>query len=197
MADVFPLLPGLAWNVKKTPMWSTKVQTSANGKEKRAAMWSYPIWKFELGFEFLRDDPARNDTELKTIAGFFNKMQGKFKPFWFKDPNDHWLENQQIGIGNGTGKTFNVVRPFGEFVEPVGAVDPAAKFYINGALQGVAAYSVGERHVTFDNAPSSGLPITVTGDFFFKVRFEQDQAEFNLFMYNLYELKKVELVSLK
>lgn len=58
---VFPALPGLKWGAKKTPVWSTNIQKSANGRELRAAYYSYPQWRFSLSFEVLRTKAAINE----------------------------------------------------------------------------------------------------------------------------------------
>ena len=124
---VFPALPGLKWGTKKTPVWSTNIQKSANGRELRAAYYSYPQWRFSLSFEVLRTKAAIN--ELERLAGFFNARRGSFESFLYEDPTDNTVTDQLVG-NTVTGVTrYQLVRSFGGFVEPVLAVKdrPAVK----------------------------------------------------------------------
>ena len=93
---VFPTLPGLAWGVKKTPVWSTNTIKSANGREMRAAYYRYPLWRFTLSFEVLRTRSAVN--ELEQLAGFFNARRGSFESFLYEDPSDNSVSGQASGF---------------------------------------------------------------------------------------------------
>jgi hypothetical protein len=64
MMLIFPELVGLTFDRKKTPTFNTQVKTSVNGYETRTAMMAFPIWKFELAFEFLRENAAQNELKL-------------------------------------------------------------------------------------------------------------------------------------
>ena len=59
-------------------------------------------------------------------------------------------------------------------------------------------YALGpEGVVTFTTAPASGAAITADITYAWRVRFTEDQAEFNEFMYRLFELKKLSFMSVK
>jgi hypothetical protein len=105
---VFPVLPGLVWDVKKTPQWSTKLQQAASGKELRLSYYSWPIYKYTLAYEVLRQASAY--LELQTLAGFFNARQGKFDSFLFQDPNDNAVTAHGFGMGDGTTTAFQLQR---------------------------------------------------------------------------------------
>lgn len=109
---VFPLLPGLMWEVKRTPLWSTKVQRSVGGKEVRAAFYSNPIWSYQLSYEFLRDGNAAQVgfNELQTLQAFFLQRQGAFDSFLFKDPNDNYVAGHGFGVGDGVTVGFQLQR---------------------------------------------------------------------------------------
>lgn len=51
--------------------------------------------------------------------------------------------------------------------------------------------------VTFVTAPASGLPITADFTFYYRLRFKEDLQEFNNFLYNLWEVKQMRMVSVK
>lgn len=187
---VFPTLPGIAWPVIKIPEWSTKVQKSASGRELRAAFFSYPLWRFRLTFNVLRQ------ADLTTLAGFFNARQGSFDTFLFLDPVDNSVTNQNFGVGDGTTKKFQLARTYGGVVEPVfGAIGtPAVK--VNGVSTG--AFTIDNNAcVTFTTAPAAGAVLSWTGQYYFRCRFVQDSSEFEQFMSNLWNLKKLEFITVK
>lgn len=209
----FPVLPGLKWGVHKTPMFSTKVQTPASGaREARVALWSYPIWKIEMAYEFLRDDrsvaanatPTAPQDELKQLLGFFLARRGSWEPFYWLDSTDYLIADsarQTIATGDGSTKDFVVPRAYGGFVEPVGriATSPAPLLYVNGVLQ-VSGYTLNTPYdgwVRFTSAPANGHVIAWSGQYLFKVRFEKDETDFSNFMYDLWEAKKIAFRSVR
>src|SRR4051812_12387575 len=104
---IFPTLAGLAWDVLKTPLWSTSVQQSVSGKEIRAQYFSTPIYRWRLSYELLR---ASAVAELQTLIGFFHARQGKFDSFLFSDPADNAVVQHGFGLGNGTTVAFQLQR---------------------------------------------------------------------------------------
>lgn len=192
--EIFPVLNGLSWTRKKVAMWSTQVQTSFSGIEKRNGAWSYPRWKFSLTFDWLEDDGTING-DLQQIVGLFNRMQGKFEDWLYEDPEDNAVTKQAIGIGDGNLKEFQLVRAFGNFVEPVRGVKNGASIYVDDVLY-QDPYTISDTGLlTFTNAPTGA--ITATFGYYFRVRFNEDVAEFEQFMYKLWQLKKCEFISLK
>ena len=112
----FPTLPGLNWSNKKTPIWSTNIQTSASGKELRASYYSYPKWQFSLSYEFLREN---GEAELQALIGLFNQCRGSFDTFLYTDPDDNAVVDQVFGIGDGVTTKFGLARSYAGYIEPV------------------------------------------------------------------------------
>lgn len=183
---VFPVLPGLAWGRRRTPRWSTIVQTSASGRETRAALWQYPLHTWELTFEFLRAD-AR--AELQAIMGFFNARRGAFESFLFEDPADNQAAGQALGLGDGATRDFPLARTQGGFTQPVDALKNLGAVRLNGVA--TTAYAVAGTVVAFDAAPAAGVAVSADFSFYWRVRFAEDAAEFNEFMYRLFELRSI------
>ena len=169
MADIgiFPSLPGLAWSVTKTPTFQTRIQRAVSGRELRALDYPYPLWQFTLVFDLLRDNPTAGYDELRTLMGFFMLCQGSFGTFLFRDPSDHRVTSQQIGIGNASTTIFQLQRamgstlPGGGFLEPIVAPDVVSGLYLDGITQSPGSYSVDPETglVTFSTAPGSVEPI--------------------------------------
>lgn len=193
---VFPNLPGLRWGQTKTPMWSTKVQKAASGRELRAAYYSYPLWKFRLSYEVLR---ANALAELQTLVGFFNARQGSFDTFLYEDPDDKAVTGQVFGLANPSQPRYQLVRDFGGFVEPVLALKGAPAIFVGGVLkQADVDYTLSSTGlVTFLTSITGGAALTWTGGYYFRCRFLQDSAEFEQFMRQLWTAKTVEFQSVK
>ena len=85
-SSTFPTLPGVQINVRRTPRWSTKVQTATSGKELRSAWRSRPVYEFQITIEFLREGAGK--TEATTLMTFYNAMKGAWDTFNYVDPLD-------------------------------------------------------------------------------------------------------------
>lgn len=194
---VFPVMPGLTWDITRVPLWSTTVKTATSGREYRTANWSYPRYRYKMVYAFLRQQTGF--TEMAQLAGFFNARQGAFDSFLFTDPDDNSVTAQQIGIGDGSNKLFQLIRSFGGYLEPVFDVHSTPQIYVNGVLKTVTTdYTISATGlVTFVAAPGNTLPVTWTGTYYRRMRFEQDLAEFSAFMSLLWELKTLQLISVK
>lgn len=205
MALIFPTLPGLAWSVTKTPTFQTRIQRAASGRELRALDYPYPLWQFALVYDFLRDDPAAGYDELRTLMGFFLLCQGAFGTFLFRDPSDCKVTGQQIGIGDSSGNVFQLQRaigaalPGGGFCEPIGAPSVVSAIYFDGVTQDAASYSVDPDTglMTFNTAPGNGLIIAADFTYYFRCRFIDDKYDFENFMYQLWQLKKLTFISVR
>lgn len=113
---VFPTLPGASIDVKRSPSWESNVQRSVSGRSIGITAFTYPLWKYRVSFEFLRADSVG---ELEEIVGFFNKHRGRTDTWLFLDEDDYLVANQQIGLGDGVTTSFQLVRSYGGFVEPI------------------------------------------------------------------------------
>lgn len=195
-----PSLPGLEWNVRKIPIFRTRVQEVVSGKETRASFMAYPLWKFRLSYSILR---AGAEEELQTMLDFFLARRGKYDSFLYTDPNDSSVTDQPFGTGDGTAAAFQLVRAVksGGFTEPVQNVNGAPVIKVAGVTKTAGThYNIGSTGIvtfTAGNIPTSGQALTWTGNYYFRVRFMQDEAEFNEFLYKLFDLKRIEFLSVK
>ena len=101
MSDVlFPELPGLEWDLRKTPVFNTKIMQSINGRELRASFQAIPKYEISMSFAFLRESKGRQ--ELQRLESFFLERRGSFDSFLFKMPEDHNFECTFVGDGATT-----------------------------------------------------------------------------------------------
>lgn len=193
---VFPTLPGLSWSVRRTPVWKTVSHESVSGMELRAALMTYPRWRFQLSYEFLRSGGGY--AELQTLVGFFNQRRGSWDSFLWLDPADSTASWAPFGTGDGATKVFTLSRPLGGFLEPVQDFVSAPSVYVAGALKASPTdYTISAGKVTFAAAPASGAALTWVGQFYKRVRFERDETEFEEFLKDLHSAKKVDLITVK
>jgi hypothetical protein len=105
---VLPTLIGLAWDLVKSPQWSTLVQRASSGKETRATYYSSPVRSWALKYELLRTTTLL--PELQTLEGFFNARQGRFDSFLYSDPSDNTVAAHGFGAGDGATTAFQLQR---------------------------------------------------------------------------------------
>ena len=195
MTAIFPTLPGLSWSVTKQPRFATRVQRAVSGRELRALDQPNPTWTWTLTYSVLRDGGGYD--ELRTLMGFFLEQQGSFASFLFVDPGDNRVTGQVLGTGDGSTAAFQLVRAMGGFAEPITAPNAVANVYVNGVVQSPSAYSVGATTgvVTFTTPPPAGDAVSADFTYSFLVRFADDSAEFENFMFQLWSLRQVKLQS--
>ena len=197
MSDaVFPTLPGLSWGVVKTPIWKTFHQESVSGMEYDLTMMTYPRYRISMQYEVLRASTAY--AELQQLIGFFNQRRGSWDSFLWQDPDDFQVADATFGTGDGATKVFALSRSFGGFVEPVVDLFDATVIKVSGVIKASPGdYSIANGKVTFVTAPSAGAPLTWTGKFYKRVRFVRDEADFEKFLADLWNAKRIELITKK
>ena len=199
---VLPTVPGIAWPVTRSLVTDSTIQQSISGMETRINNWSLPRWKWSLSYSILRSAAAF--AEYQQLVGFINARYGQFDSFLYKDSDDNFVSGQQIGVGDGVTTVFQLVRSLGGFIEPVKAPNAAAgvSLFLNGSSTSAYALSVwgspaGGGLVTFTTPPAAGVVITANINYYWPCRFDMDSFEFSQFMTGFYEMKKLQLISLK
>lgn len=212
---VFPSLPGRAWPVKRSTIWKARTNESESGKESSFTYWSAPRWQWELTYEALRQGnrgALGAFAEFAQLAGFFNARSGSLDSFLYADADDNAVAGQALGPGDGTTTSFQLIRAFGGFVEPVLAPNAVSAVYLAGVAQSGSSYAVNgwgtsaPGTVVFNTAPGAGVAISADFSFYWPVRFGSasssgvvttEQLNFEAFMSTLYGAKSVKFVSLK
>lgn len=67
-AFIFPVLPGQKFPARKSPNFNTKPQKALSGKESRIAYRAYPLYEWELEYEFLSDDFPQVPTRVNLVS---------------------------------------------------------------------------------------------------------------------------------
>lgn len=196
---VFPTLAGLEYPVKRFPEWKTLRQEAMSGLVAKSAPWTYPRWHWEQSYSKLSSAYAQ--LEFQTLVDFFNARQGIYDTFLYADPDDNAVTNQQFAVGDGITAAFQLTRQLitGGFIEPIFNVNGVPVIKDAGVIKTAGVdYNIGATGVvTFTYTPVSGHALTWTSSYYFRCEFEDDTSEFDLFMYQLYENKKVRFMSVK
>lgn len=221
MSNVFfPFVDGLgkAIPVKVeavTPQFSTDVQRSQGGSEFRVSRWAGPRWSWKISVPVLPD--ASNSDAYRTIIGFFMERQGMADSFLWCPPSDSStianglagkgarMTSVQIGIGDGTQLVFPVIRPFGPGTYPYGKraeivqwIDtrsfvPVGEHGANMVSPpGIVSNGMG-KSIVFPTAPGVGVPVLVTCEVAYRVRFGKDAVDFKNWCWQLYRGGSIEL----
>lgn len=205
---VFPSLPGLTFPLKRTPTFSTTLMQSISGRETRVSKWSSPRYTYELVFSALRTDALYQ--EMQILQEFFLARQGSFDSFLYNDVDDNFVQGQVLGLGNGFNTTFQLVRAFGgpsaKFIDAVLAPNIVTNVYLNGGIQNPTSYTVSTWGnasnlppgvVTFNGAPGVGQVVSADFTYYFPCRFDADTEDFEKFMFNIWEVKKMAFTTIK
>lgn len=189
--EVFPTLAGLKWGRKRSPAFKTEVQQAMSGREYRIPYRDYPLWNWELSYEVLRDDA--ND-ELKTLVGFFLRHRGSFASFRFLDPDDFSVTAHVFSASSTytTASRIQLTRPYGNFYEPVTDPQPGWQFFVDGVAN--TSISIDINGIITPTASFTGV-LSWTGSFWHRVRFAEDETEFEQFLEKLWSARRVSLVS--
>jgi uncharacterized protein (TIGR02217 family) len=210
---VFPsasAIPGVTFNVKRTPTFQNRTVIAISGRETRIAEWSLPRYSYELVFEFLRTEAVFQ--ELQQLAAFYLNRQGGFDSFLFDDVDDDSATAQLIGTGDGSTVQFQLSRAYGKpgqplWVDPiyapiaVTALTVAGVTKVQGTDYGVGTWQNGVTPpgtVNFlTGAPAVGAPILATFTYYWPCRFAGDTLDFTKFMKTLWLAQKVGFMTIK
>jgi hypothetical protein len=198
---LFPALPGQGWSVHKKPTFATIVASHVSGREVRDALYVNPIWQFELTFDGLASDaasyPGLGAQSLQALMGLFLQCQGQWGTFLYVDPTDNSVSGQAIAIGDGATTSFTLARALGGFLEPVGWATSVSQVSVGGAAQSSGWSLAAPNSLVFATPPASGAAIVASFAYAFLCRFDEDAAEFEQAMQNLWTLDSLKFRSVR
>ncbi|WP_266126050.1 DUF2460 domain-containing protein [Acinetobacter bereziniae] len=206
--ELFPELPGLEWELTKTPIFNTKIMTSVNGRELRASYQAMPKYEFTMSYAFLRENKGRK--ELQILQSFFEARRGAFDSFLYKAPDDN--EFNCSFIGDGASTTFQLYKTQGSSHVAVGntleATKPSNPDMWN-QVESKPMWALADQKLMWSNDTvgitkdgkfvlsqplEEGQKISVSGTYFYRCRFKDDEQQYTNFMSKLWKASKVEIV---
>ena len=192
---VFPALIGTKYPIPRKINWDASKQRSLSGKNARYSNYTYPTYTWAIDISVLRSGSAFQ--ELQTLVGFINALAGSVGLFGYTDPDDNSIANQEFGVGDGVSTgPFQLVRSFGEFVEPVFLINGNPTIEVAGTP--TTAFSIdGYGRVTFNAAPANAAALTWSGSYFWPCRFDDDASDITQTMSGFYKAAKLSFTSEK
>lgn len=164
---MFPLALGREAEV--IPGFSTQVTTSAGGRETRTAGWAEARTRYDVG------PGVRSEADVAALLAFFRARLGPARAFRLRDPFDSRGVDEVIGTGDGTTRSFALVKHYGAATRRI--TRPATgsvSVSVNGlATTGFTLAPMGI--VTLDVAPAAGKIVRASFTFDVPVRFAEDQ----------------------
>jgi uncharacterized protein (TIGR02217 family) len=192
---------GQQYPVKMRKQWRTDVVPMGQ-REQRNEEWPQPKRWFFVNWQALSDESNDRLTEMH------DRARGRANTFLWRARKDFLCENEQIAT-DGSAATYQLVKTYypseaEEWTEdkkdivPGGTYPPVVTHDVDGAQTEVAA-APGANEFTLNDAtgimtwsggnePSAGV-LTVTFQFYFRVRWTSDEHTECLFMPNYYRLE--------
>ena len=197
----FPHLAGQGWSIHKKPMFSTLVASHVSGREVRDPLYQNPIWRFEVTFDGLASDsasyPGAGAQSLQSLMGLYLQCQGQYGTFLYSDPTDNVASNQIFATGDGATTTFTFARTLGGFLEPVGWVTNVSQVTLDGVVQSTGWSLLTPNSLVFSAPPVIGALVGASFTYAFLCRFDDDAADFEQFMQNLWRVETLKFRSVR
>ena len=204
------------------PRFKTTVLTLESGFEKRNIDWAQARGQWDIGYGIMtKEDPIVQFATLDVIRDFFYARQGRAHSFRFKDWSDFdigdkdnpTVMNQAIGLGDDANTIFQIFKEYTSggitYNRPVTKiVTGTISVLIEDVVQtdpGDYTVDLNTGIITFVVAPAStggsgagGAEIVqVACEFDVHVRFDIDQLQTNLEVYNAGAIPQIDIAELR
>ena len=201
----FPL--DVALGSRGGPVRRTDIVTLASGREHRNSRWAASRRRYDAGLG------VRTVDSLHAVVAFFEERRGRLYGFRFRDRTD-WRSgppsaeptplDQRIGTGDGTTRTFQLVKTYGSafapyvrtIAKPVGG---SVRVAVDGAEQEVgSAFNCDPATglVTFVTPPPAGAVIAAGYSFDVPVRFDTDELDIDLSAFEAGAIPQIPLIEI-
>ena len=189
--------PDISYGASGGPGYSTTVVTTVSGHERRNANWAAARGKWNVAHGLKKRE------QVAALIAFFRARKGRAYGFRFRDWTDYQAFAQPLGVGNGSNRTFQLIKRYasGGEIEPRIIAKPVSgtvKIYRDG-VQAVTGWTVNSATglVTFTTAPASGVQVTADFDFDVPVRFDSDQMDITIETYQLGSWGQIQVLEIR
>lgn len=178
----------------------TEVVTLASGYERRSSPWTQGRRRYLIGANL------RSLDDMAALTAFFEARRGRLYGFRFRDFADFKscapsgtpeATDQEIGIGDGVRRTFELSKAYGEVLRPIRKpVEGSVMAAVNG-LAVEAAVDVATGVVTLAAAPAKEAVVSAGFLFDTPVRFDADRIEASLESFDAGRMAAVPLIEIR
>lgn len=189
--------PDISYGAAGGPGYSTTVVTTISGHERRNANWAAARGKWNVAHGL------KNRDQVATLIAFFRARRGRATGFRFKDWTDYQAFAEILGVGDGTTKTFQLVKRYasGPEIDVRTIAKPVAgsvKIYRDGVQAGSGwTIDTATGLVTFTTAPAAGVQVTADFEFDVPARFDTDQMDLTIETYHLGTWGQIPIVEIR
>lgn len=179
--------------------FSTTVFETTSGYEQRNVNWSKSRGSWDVSYG------VKDRSQMDSLVTFFMAMQGKAYAFRFKDWADYYVVNQQIAVGDGATKTFQLIKTYSAgtntftrtIKKPV--ANTLQQVLVAGApASPQPAIDTTTGLITFNAAPANGAPIVVTYcEFDVPARFDTDKLDVRQDFWQTESWQSIKIVEVK
>jgi uncharacterized protein (TIGR02217 family) len=178
------------------PRFKTTTNVALSGVEQRVSEWDHARCEYDIKYGI------KSKEDLLSVIKIHRARVGSAYPFRFKDWSDYEATTVNIGTGDGSDTTYQLVKKYSDGVAEVTRtillpVSGTVSIYVNGVLQTVTThysinYSTGV--VTFVSPPTNTHPITATFEFDVPVRFADDALDVAMLVDDFGEIPSIMLI---
>lgn len=180
------------------PTFNTTVTVLSNGFEQRNQNWSTTRANYDIAYGI------QNDADLLTVITFFYARKGKARGFRFKDWADYQVtSNEQFGTGDGAEVDFQLSVTYSDAASSYSRdikkpVAGTVRVWVNSVEQ-LSGWTVNTTTgvVTFSVAPTSGHAIEWQGEFDVPVRFDTDDLNVSMEIFNAGTIPSIPLTEIR
>ncbi len=203
---------GMDIAINRKPQFMNRVQENVSGKETRIALRTVPRWTWEVTFNFARSTSAQaNSQEFANLTSLFNTLSGGFDSFQWGDPEDNSESLGPATLVSTAGGTYQLTRAMGAstFFENIFAPNVVSQVFVvnssgqsSGSTVGITQNNWGSTIPgqvtlsTFSPTPGSSASVFATFTYYWPVRWDQDEMQFDRFGYGWWEVKKMSFTSI-
>lgn len=201
---------GLDIAINRKPTFMTKRMENVAGKEVRVALRTVPRWTWDVTFNFLRSTSQAQlqSQEFANLTSLYNSLSGGFDSFQWLDPED-FNETLSLLAASTTG-TYQLSRQMGtstNFSENIFAPSTVTQVF---AVNSSGVSSASTLAITQNNwgssipgqitlstfTPGSSVSVYATFTYYWPVRWDQDEMQFERFGLGWWEVKKMSFTSI-
>lgn len=178
----YRLPPEVESGMRGSPTYRNFLQESVSGKEKRVRGWAQCRGEWDISYPIL--DTTEATGAFRAVLAMVRAHEDLY-PFPFKDWADYQLTDEEIGTGDASDTTFQIIKTYDPsqillgtpgsrvFVRDIYLPRSGLVVKVDGVTQTLTTdYTIGSTGIiTFTSAPPNGDAITVTGEFDVPVRF--------------------------
>ncbi len=186
----------IAYGSSGGPGYDTEVVETVAGYEQRNVNWSQARARYNVAHG------VKTAEQLDMLIAFFRARKGRAYAFRFKDWCDFAAAGQEIGTGDGSTKSFQLVKGYSsggqsEIRRIRKPVAESVVVYRNGSVASGWSLDSTTGIVTFSSAPGNGVAITADFEFDVPVRFDTDRLSARLDDYGTYSWGDIPLIEVR